>query len=164
MRAIQRSPFGHPVPMGRGWQPPAPAMGSAYGMSRQQQIQQYMAEGYSRKEAREIADMDLGYGPGGAKQKPAGPGWQEIVGGILDVGGQVVTTFTQQQQASRSNVGLDVAAGNLATQQGRVDVAAQQAALNARSQQQASNTAVYVVLGVGGVAALGFLVYALTRK
>jgi len=159
MRAIQRSPFGHPVPMGRGWQSPAPAMGSAYGLTRQQQIKQLTDQGYSRKEAREILDLDIGGGP-----TQSGPGWQEIVGGILDVGGQVVTTFTQQQQASRSNVGLDVAAGNLATQQGLVDVAAQQAALNARSQQQASNTAVYVVLGVGGVAALGFLIYALTRK
>lgn len=150
MRAIMHPHFGHPV-VG-----PTATYGAAYGLtSRQEQVQTLMDQGYTRKQANEILNLDVG----GGKSAPA---WTDIVGGILDVGGQVVSTVTNAQQQARSNAGYDVAAADLANQQALLDLQRRGGAV--QQPARSSNTAMYAVLGLGAVVGTGLIIYAATRK
>lgn len=142
----RQTPLGAP-PM---WSHP---VATPYGAAsnRAQQVQALMDQGYSRKEANQILNLDVG---GGAA---TGPGWQEIVGGILDVGGQVASTVQQGLADSRTNLGYDTAAQQALAQQQLLD----QQRLLLRKQQgggAGQSNAGTIMLAVGGLAAAGLLV------
>jgi len=160
MRAIQRSSLGA-APSGPGGQPALAgwsAMSSAdpYGAAstRKQQIRALRDQGYSLRDARAIVDLDVG----GTPQR-SGPDAGTIAAGIVDIGGALADVIGQGLQAGQGNTG---SAGNaqqaMLAQQGFVPQGPP-----APVAPQQSNTALYAVLGVGLVAGLGFLAYAVTR-